>query len=114
MQPAKPSSDPFDGGDRAAALGNAPYRLRDRFDHHRHVEGVGVHQRSGVAQNRDMPLPEHQVAATQSGQAAGRQRLARARFCMSLSRGQAIPLAVRAICTSPEQSSPRLVSPPQR
>jgi hypothetical protein len=35
----------------------------DRLDGNRHMEGIGVNKRGVIARDRDMALPEYQVAA---------------------------------------------------
>src|SRR5262249_50216417 len=48
-------------GDLAAGGLDARNRFARALDHGRHVVGVGVNDRIGVAHDRDMALPENQV-----------------------------------------------------
>ena len=54
--------DDFAAG-RADPLDGFPHRLGS--DHH--MEGVGVEQCGGVAHDRHVPVPEHEIAASQRG-----------------------------------------------
>ena len=75
---------PLDRRDLAAGRLDPRDRLARVLDHRRHVMRVGVHDGVGIAHDRDVALPEDQVAALQllrlrSTQAPGRGRPAACR-----------------------------------
>ena len=80
----------------------------DRFNNGGHVMGIGVQQHEAIRHDADVALPEHQIAALEPVE--DRRRFAAlwpsSACCMSLSRGQSMPAACKATCTSPEQSTP--------
>src|SRR6266446_1782458 len=57
--------EPAHARDLAARSVDARNRRFDRFERDRHVEGIGVNERSFVAHDRHVPVPEQKVAAPQ-------------------------------------------------
>src|SRR6185437_4790784 len=53
--------------DLAARRRDAPKRLSHRLDRYGHVVCIGVDERRAVTGDRDVALPEHQIAAAQFG-----------------------------------------------
>src|SRR5260370_34578294 len=57
--------EPAHARDLAARSVDARNRRFDRFERDRHVECIGVNERSFVAHHRHVPVPEQKVAAPQ-------------------------------------------------
>src|SRR5689334_3975808 len=106
--------DAFDGDKLAACSLDPRDGLVRILDHCRHVMGVGVHDAVGIARDRDMALPEQEIAPSSFAHSDGSSGSPSEVCCMSLSRRHAMPAALSEICTRPEQSIPRWLLPPQR
>src|SRR5712671_3154169 len=57
------SSNSQDARDFQTCLANSLDCLLDRLDCNRHVEGIGMDERRYIAHDRDMALPEYEIAA---------------------------------------------------
>src|SRR5262245_1690394 len=55
--------DPFDTAHLSPRGADACDGASERLAYHRHVEGVGMHNRLVIDDNRHVTLPKHQVAA---------------------------------------------------
>src|SRR5215467_324073 len=88
-----PSRNSSDGDHGATCIRDAAYRLCGRLDRDGHVKGVGVHDRSFVAYDRHVALPEDQVAASKARGIVGWQR-ATQRLCLHV----AVARTVDAAC----------------
>src|SRR5579871_3574702 len=59
------NSEPLDCSNLASPGLDAGDRVVDVLECGRHVKGVGMHERVGVAHDRDMAFPEDEIAALQ-------------------------------------------------
>ena len=93
------------GGDLGAQLGDALDGLGERFGHHLHVVGIGMHQRDAVGHDPHVPLPVDEVAALHAVEHVGNRHfraelgLPESRFLMTLDHtgntsGATIPIAL--------------------
>jgi hypothetical protein len=65
-------TQPFDRGDLAARGPDARDGVAGVFDHRGHVMRIGVRDAVGVVRDRDVALPEDQVAGSRPQAALGK------------------------------------------
>ena len=77
--------------------------------------GIGVHHQNAIDHDADVPLPKYEVAALQAFETAGDGNTGAKLGLLHVGVARRrMPAACSEVCTSPEQSMPMRVRPPQR